>query len=326
MKKETIKSFIIIITFSLSFFSCESELDKKILLDYNLTSVGLQIIGDTIIIKKSVPCNFKFSGSYDFLVFYSGETGHEYAKRNLEVSPKEEINTSVLSFGLMPQYGIIDGTLRIFISETFPGLKLFDKKMDSTSIVLDNWIEISELCNLPQTSSQVLQSSLSLIDYCDKKVSFAFLYKTLQNTTSQPTWEIRDLKITNTMTNTSINTFKAVDLGFSALDMYNLNGQTATSGVWNLNSINLDTNPVMRIQSSPSGAPMNEDWLISTPTIINKRLPDTGIAINEISTNMSDFEYLYNNIGVFNASIIAKKANYIENTEIEKKLIFKVVE
>jgi hypothetical protein len=318
-------AFVALFTLVLSFLSCNDELEKEIIFDYQITTSEAQINGDTIVLKKSFPLKFSLNGNYDFLTFYSGEIGHEYDKRNIQTIAKDDISTSVLSFGAMPQYGVIAGTLRVFISESFQGLKLYDTKLDSTAVATNNWVEITERCNLPTTSAQVLQTSISLIDYCDKDISLAFLYKTDQNTSTQPTWEIRDLKISNTLKNGSENVIKAVDLGFSALDMLHLNAQTSTNGVWNLTNIALTTNPVMRIQSSPTGAEVNEDWLISTPTMINKRLPEKGLAIGEIATSSKTFSFQYKNQGTYRVTFVAKRANLEMNQEITKSLIVKVI-
>ncbi len=328
MKNTILKSIVVcgFFTSFLLFAGCTNELDKELIFNFEIATAETQTVGDTLVIKKSLPLKFNLSGNYDFLSFYSGETGHEYAKHDIKSYAKDDINTSVLSFGAMPQYGTIAGTLRVFISESFQGLKLYNSKLDSTTIATHNWVEITEQCNLPTTSAQVLQTSLSLIEYCDKDISLAFLYKTNQNTASQPTWEIRDLKITNTLKNGAISVIKAVDLGFSALDMFNLNGQTATNGVWNLNNIALITNPVMRIQSSPVGAVMNEDWLISTPSKINRRLPDTAVAIGDIATTTETFSYKYSSAGVYNVTFVAKKANLENKSDNTKTLIVKVID
>jgi len=323
MKTIILKSVVVcgFFTLLLSFASCSNELEKELIFNYEITTSETQTIGDTLVIKKSLPLKFNLSGNYDFLSFYSGEIGHEYAKHDIKSYAKDDINTSVLSFDAKPQYGSIAGTLRVFISESFQGLQFYNTKLDSIAIATHNWVEITEQCNLPTTSTQVMQTSLSLVDYCDKDISLAFLYKTNQNTASQPTWEIKELKITNTLKNGTISVVKAVDLGFSALDMFNLNGQTATSGVWILSNF-----AAMSIKSSPVGAVMNEDWLISTPSKINRRLPDTAVAIGDIATTTETFSYKYSSAGIYNVTFVAKKANLENKSDNTKTLIVKVID
>jgi hypothetical protein len=327
MCKIILKS-ILFVTLFLSLFhltGCSDELTNKLLLDYKILNQNTTYSGDTIVLSKSSSLQLSLTGEYDFLTFYSGEAGHEYAKRDVKTIGKDDFSSSVLSFEAMPQYGIIPGTLRVFISDSFEGMCLFDKKQDSVLIASHNWIEITDSCNLPVTSAQVKQSSVSIFDYLDKNISVAFLYQTNQNTSAQPTWEIRDLKITNIFVNESVNTIKAVDMGFSALDMYNLNGLSSSSSVWNLNNIASRTNPVMRIQSSPAEASLNQDWLISTPFKINRRLPDTGIAINDITAEYKNFEYSYAEPGVYNACIAASRNNFKNSQEITKELLIKII-
>jgi hypothetical protein len=329
MNKVVLKSVLLYLIFAymLSLAGCKDEFENKLIFNYKIATSGVQFIGDTIVINKETDLKFNFTGNYDFLSFYSGEPGHEYAKRNVKVIPKDDISTSVLSFSAMPQYGIIAGTLRVFISETFEGLQLFDKKRDSIMIASHDWIEITDLCNLPVTSSQVLQTSIPMIDYCDKNISLAFLYKTDQNTSAQPTWEIRDLKIINTLKNDSVIVIKAFDLGFTALDMYNLSGvQTGQNGIWALGVIASPSNPLMRIQSSPSGAAMNEDWLISTPSKINSRLPDTASAISDILAYTKEFTHQYNTAGVYNITLVAQKVNFDSNVEVTKSMVVKIID
>lgn len=274
-------------------------------------------IGLTITVNAGEPITFNFKGHPDLVVFYSGEKGHEYSKKDVGVS------SSMLNFNATPQYGIIPGTLNVYLSTTFEGLSGDNKKNDSIAIVTAEWIDITEQCDLPTKSGENRDVSIILDEYIGENLTIAFNYLTTQNTQTQPKWTIAGLHVQNTLLDGNIEILKAKDLGFKPIDMLaekNPYKDDGGQGTWDLRNIANDTNPFFVMPSSPVGAPLNNDWLISGPIELSG--PATGIELK----NLSSYEYSYLNPGVYVATFVAKYSNDISDKEVIRQFVVKVIE
>lgn len=65
---------------------------------------------------------------------------------------------------------------------------------------------------------------------------------------------------------------------------------------------------------------MNEDWLVSKPLFINETTPDTGVAIKDISDNLSQFRYTYFKPGTYKVSFVASNGNYEAFSRVVKEV------
>lgn len=296
-------------------WSCEDALKQPVKFNVTASTDEGTISGDAFVVDSGKTITFNFTGDPDFITFYSGESGHEYVKRNLVETPAEEI-TSTLKFNAKPQYGIIEGTLKVYLSTTFEGLRGYDKLTDSLAVIKNQWTDISASCNLPTLNNGTVDVALPLNDYMGKKLTVAFQYITNQNTSTQPTWIISGLQIENTLKSSgAVSAIKASNMGFQALDMLALTApykNTGGSGIWNLSNIATE----IRIQSSPSGSSINDDWVISNPLIINSRLTDKGVAIKKMSMDLDAYNYTFNKKGKYIVTFLAKNANFESSNEL----------
>lgn len=326
--------------FILSFFSlllctgCENELEKEVSLDVSVTADGMTKLGDTIVVSKSTSVTFNFSGEPDFISFYSGEVGYTYKYINRTELSIEDIDCK-LKFDAFAQYGTIPGTLKVYLATGF-GRLTQDKYTDSLKVLNTNWVDISDLCNLPTVSStNAISSAVSLNDYLADSVVVAFCYKPLSNATTQPTWSVQNLLIENTLKqNGSVTTVPAVSMGFTPFDFhanpsvaylfYKSGLFPANKGVWNDNTAT--TTPRFNIQSSAAGADLNLDWLISSPLKLNSCLPDVGIAVKTTTVALDSYTYQYKDKGVYDVTFVATNGNMDHFSRVIKNLVIKVVD
>lgn len=314
----------------IAWIGCQDELHKDFAL--SVDTDGIDKIGDTIVVKKSEAIDFFIKGNPDVITFYSGEIGHEYAKHDLAESSVEDFISSELTFSSSARFGVIPGTLRVFLSKDFEGLSKNNKKQDSILVENHNWIEITEACKLPTANAQVSSTRIPISEYIGSPVTFAFLYETNQNASPQPAWEIRGLQIENTMkVGNSKNSILAARMNFTPLDMYSEESDTytpnsETAGKWFLNNINNATNPLMKIQVSPIDSPINKDWLISEPVKLNAREYDRGTAIKNITGYVDKYSYTYNNTGTYVVTFVGKKVNFETSKQSVKHIFIKVIE
>ncbi len=300
--------------------SCEDTLEKSVSLDIAVTTPTGTLSGNSFSVHTGEPVTFHFTGDPDFITFFSGENGHEYSKVNLFEIPVSEI-TSTLKFTAKPQYGVVTNTLKVFLSTNFTGLRglpVTNKQTDSLAIVKEKWIDITDACGLPTASNATSNAEIALKDYLGKKLTLAFRYKPEQNAAVQPTWIITNLRIEN-QTATAVSVLPASIMGFKALDMFSSNTykNDGGAGVWDLRNIARTTSdPEIRIASSPAGSPMNEDWLISNPIVINSRPGDKGIAIKKVSDDFPAYTHTFEKAGTYTVTFIARNENYKASSEV----------
>lgn len=324
-------------TFALLLTACDKRLDEDVKLDMKVTSEEAYNIGDTLVVKRSTDVVFNFSGNPDFITFYSGENGREYSKRHLTESPVDQI-TSRLELATKTQYGsnaTVAGTLKVYISTEFTGMVKNNKKTDSIAVEKTNWIDITDLCQIPQKPGGASpRVNVPLDQYLGKqRLTVAFEYHTTDNSSAQPVWEIYDLKVVNTLISNGIESnIKAVNMGFTPLDMYAV-GNAAyntvsdqTPGVWNVSNISNASDPKIRIHSTSTGGILNHDWLISNPFIINARTPDSGIGIKTITTRLDSYKYRYDTTGVYVVTVIGRNSNFESTSEVVREVVLKVID
>jgi hypothetical protein len=328
MKQKTVTSILGAVLF---LSACQGELEKDITFDLTAVSQGGYWEQDTLVVHQSENILFNFSGNPEFISFFSGEPGHEYDKRNMTEYSPGLIDKTELSFGNMPRYGTIAGTLSVFLSTSFPGMLGNDKQADSLAILQTEWFDITAQCNLSTTSNSRKETLVSLTEYKDQELTLAFRYKTTQNTAVQPNWFIYELQIANTLTTgEKPEPVKAVSMGFSALDMYNETNPYASAlvgyGLWDLTNITSGNPPFFIIRSSPVDNPLNDDWLISQPLRMNRRLPDRAIGVKSLSDDIFSCEYAYAAAGIYSVHFIASRTSYSHSSEAVKSFFIKVIE
>ncbi|MEI8085731.1 MAG: DUF5017 domain-containing protein [Paludibacter sp.] len=316
----------------LFFTACQNGLENDITsFDVTAASVGSTKSGDTLIVKKATAIDFTLSGDADLITFFSGELDHKYSEDNLNRISENLISNSRLQFLNTPTDGIIPGTLKVYISTTFNGLLKNNKKADSIAVVTHNWIDITDSCKLSSTSGIASSSSYSLKKYMNDRLrlTVAFKYKTDQNTGIQPTWSIKDFKVICKYTAGDSLLFRAVSMGFTPLDMYNYTTAYANSsskaGSWNTGGF-IATPSELKILKSDIGTAMHEDWLISNPIVVNGRTPDTGLPVKPISNIVDTYQYKFSTSGVYTATFLAQRANYVHADKVLKSIIIKVVD
>jgi|GEM_PF-1682745 len=329
-------NFILIISiFSLLFSSCENALTEKLVFDAKVDSPTADtIIKDTIFVRKAVPVTFKFSGNPQFISYFSGEPGNEYKYYNVTSIPINEFDSCFLKFDVTPVGidGNIDNTLFLFISDKFTGITGSAStpafSTDSTNIRNKkdyNWTDLTPLCLFPTVSTTKKSVKLNMMSYLSKNISLQFKYLSSKNDVDQPKWTIANLKFVRYQKGkTAVEVLSQV-LAFKPFDM--LNSATAYSvsgaGVWS------KSNPAnMYINTTLAGNPLNEDYLISTPTMINPlSAASTGALVKNLSVDVSSFSYTYITKGIYTATFSATNVNYLDNGQSKQvSFIIKVLD
>lgn len=315
---EKFKSLIIISIISLFLFSCKNELTVPLLFNVKTADTTV-IVNDTLIVKKDIPLNFIFEGNPQFISFYSGETGKEFVYYNTSVIPVSEFDSCLLKFDVTPNGvdGNIENTLSLFISDKFPGISGIsstpDFSKDSANIRNSkeyNWTDLTTACQFPKTNNTKASVKVDMMPFMSKNICLEFKYQTVKNDVDQPKWTLANLKIVRYQHGKVPFEIPASSLAFRQFDILNKTSAYAVfgAGVWSKsNSLN------MFINSTPAGNLLNEDYLISTPIMINPlATASTGDLVKNLSVDVTKYSYAYKTKGIYTATFVASNVNYLD--------------
>lgn len=333
---KTFKYFLYVSLFVSLFSSCDNVLTEKMVFDATVDPTStVTILKDTIFVKKGAPLSFNFRGNAQFISFFSGEPGYEYSYYNTSIIPVNQFDSCFLKFDVTP-LGIdsahIANTLSLAVSDNFPGLFGMSSApefiKDSANLYNTKdytWTDLTSQCGFPVKTGLKKSVKVDAMNLLSKNICLKFRYKTLLNDTLQPKWTISNLKFVRYQKGKSAVEVPASALAFKQFDLLNYAIAYALSGagVWS------KSNPVnIFINSSLSRSPLNEDYLISTPTIINPvAIPSTGALVKNLSVNITNYSYIYQTKGVYYATFSATNANYLDSGQYKQiSYIIKVID
>lgn len=333
----------ILSAFAFGFMACSDEMTDNV--NFNVTtpvSENVSLKGDTVVVKAGTPLTFNFAGNPNNITLYSGEPGHVYAYKTREFVDPADVLSSTLSFTVSLKSGTAatgKNVLKMYISDSFPGLAKNNFNADSIAVESFSWTDLLDQSNLPQAPG-TKNIEVDLTNYLNKPYTLAILYKTTDNSSTQPRVEFQNMAITNTMKDHTQTTLLANNFGLTPLNMlwrHYLAEQTSlpannraygtvtnnTPGVWNFT--NIGDKGIFFIHSSSKGAPFKYSWLVSDKIVTNRVSPDQGQAIKTLATRLDTYAYTYTTPGVYKATFIAVNSNYKKETSIVKELNVKVI-
>lgn len=328
--------------------ACDDKLTDEVQLDITVaSSENVKMEGNVITVKKGEPINFLLSGKADFISFFSGEKGAKYINRERTSYRIEDIKSTILSFDVKTQYGESKEVLKMFYSNTFPGISKSDFEADSVLVEKFEWKELVPQADLPQVSGASYSANIDLLEYLGQPLTFAIYYKQLviSTTVGSPRFEFSNFKITNTLQDGSTEVMFANRLGLTPLNMLNkwnipsydqlgsnreygtvTNNQT---GLWSFTDTNLQ-HGFFSIHSGwtgdPAVTPLMYSWLLSTPMTFNVCDPDQGTKVKDSTMPLTSHTYTYNKVGIYDATFLARNVNVEFSSEQVKHLVINVVE
>lgn len=317
----------------LTFSSCMDELKQG--LDFN-AAVDLstaQIVNDTIFVKKDSLVTFNFTGNPSNIVFYSGEVGKDYKLKGQTEIASSTIDSCFLKFDASATgtNAVVANTLSLRISDRYTGLigstviaSYLKDSLDVRDLATYGWADSTAACGFPIATAVVKSVKVNMMNYLSKRICLQFRYQTNQNTQVQAGWALANLKFVIYPRGQKPVEVPSSLLNFRWIDVLYSNHYSSTStgstGCWNKTNLSLIT-----MSSSSIGKPLNEDYLINDPYMINSIVPNTGEAVKTTMNNLLPYTYKYTTAGVYTATFVAVNQNFIDKGQ-EKivKLIVKV--
>ncbi len=254
--------------------------------------------------KVGEPVTFKFEGDPDNIVFYSGEYGHMYENRHRTEGDCDlflDFKTLVRS----NDAGVYDN-LRILVSTDFNGV------YESADVEAATWTDLTDKFRFSKGDDNYPSGELKLNEYAgDGKFFIAFKYTGKGNQWIVRTADVSQVTpegVRNNLASMATMDWKTVDYGNPG--------------------VGIDTKNLSRLyfDGLPAGnGEDNCDWVISKPLDARSLVPDSGMALKNLSTTMSEFEYIYDKPGVYKAVFETSSVWYEDSkyslTEVEVKVI-----
>lgn len=253
----------------------------------------LTVTTDKSEIKAGEPVSFRISGKADNIVFYSGETGHEYDLRDREYAD----NDLMVDFVSYTDYlTYVHPNLRILISSDFNGI------YDAENLALATWTDVTDEFQLPaatgkNTPSGTVNLKKFVSDDNDALFYIAFRYFDLDGVGLRNRWVIR-----------SININKVSPEGQSTLlaDIKTAGWQNVVvSGAvkWTLSGTQL-------LATGNATSNDKDVWAVSRGYNLRSSEPSTGVVLKNISTVVSEYQHTYNTPGTYEAVFASSSVWY----------------
>ncbi len=244
------------------------------------TSTKYQV-GDTV--------HFQFSGNPDFISFYSGEDGNDYAFRkrtNADGKPQ-------LQFTSYAQYGAQTNTLQLMVSNNFSGT------YDAASIGAATWTDVTDKATLSTGADNTASGIVDLSEFLAQKkpIYFAFKYTGTTGST-QKTWTLKNFTLDLLKTNNKV--LPITDIASAGWKQVSIKNAAA---VWSISSSQL------RIAGGNATADDNEDWVISKLLYLNNVSPDVAVPIKNITQKVEGFDYVFSQPGNYKVVFLAGNAS-----------------
>ena len=245
---------------------------------------------------------FTLSGNPDYIIFYSGENGHQYQYRNRTTA----LGIPSLSFWSYEQYGNHTNTMHLMVSTDFNGI------YDSADVKNAHWTDITNRATLSTGKDSTSSGSILLSDFIhqDTPVYVAFKYADIQSTGSQRTWTIKNLALINKLQDSTTSTLldipNSVWLGVDILN---------PTAIWTASATSL------RVAGGAATAPSSESWVVSQPINLTKVHADAGVSIKTLTDPvLKSYYHIFTMPGNYTIVFAATNANVNSQTTATKTL------
>ncbi|WP_162846937.1 DUF5017 domain-containing protein [Mucilaginibacter gracilis] len=294
---------------------CLKIKEKEVAPDFNVTvDKTTWAVGSTV--------TFHLSGNPDYITFFSGEQGLNYANLNRY----NAAGTPKLQFTSARNAGTQANSLLVLVSSNFAGMGI-DSATTAKNIAAATWTDITGRATLATSATAVASGAIDLSDFpADKPVYIAFRYLATTGAI-QNKWTITGLTVTNTLADGSVYTI--ANLNSTAITNYGV--ATVFSPGWVPFRLNNTANWVVTAGTSlvVTGAATAatatvaiDDWAYSGGIVLNKVSNDVGTFVKESSARLAsnDYTYTFKTAGTYVVTFTAANASVYGNEEVVKQI------
>lgn len=281
------------------------------------------------------PVGFHFSGDADFIVFYSGEEGHEYQYRDRSSFPAEEVESLTLDMQYMASWGT-EGGMDIYVSNTFPGLDGHDGEKDRQTLRdmeaggMQGWTKL----NYVEGPSEVwTHQSYDLTPYVED-FSIAFHWHPWTNgfSRSQRTYNMigkfthKIAGMNDVQTNLRALPFVSVWMNEQEKDPYMHDHRGDSTSIATVRFE--DTRYDLYFQGCNQYFLDYEldSWVISSPHTFNNVKADTGVPIKNVVTELRSYSYTFEKAGTYKVTFLGANSNFQGEARQERTFTLNILD
>ncbi|WP_303011642.1 DUF5017 domain-containing protein [uncultured Bacteroides sp.] len=265
-------------------------------MDDDAPSAALNVSLDKVEYRVGETVTFKFDGNPDNIVFYSGENGHNYAMKDRLYADNDLMVDFVL---YTDQVTAVHPNFQVKVSNDFNGI------YDVENVNAATWVDISDQYTFPTTVKLNTSSGIqNLKSYAgerdDAKLYIAFRYFDLGEPQTNR-WVVRSINV-DKISPEGVKTGLAV-MSTAGWREVSISGAPT---VWSISTAQL--------LSAGKKGQENDDWVITKGFDVKTSVPDTGVALKNISTKMNEYQYVYTKPGTYKA-VFATSSEWYSGTK-----------
>lgn len=292
---------------------------------------GVSIENGTASLRAGEPVTFQFEGNAEYIAFFSGESGNNYANIH-----RDSIGVSSLKMACTIKQQYTDTEYRqqeiihAYISQDFSG------EYTPEAITKANWQKISGIgpnqLDIPLTEKSATEQVSDEIDldaFKTRPFHVAFMYNAFKRTdvpassgggryAVQPRIDVNPLTITK-MTEENEEVVwdnPTTEWGFQVV--YEKSTQSST---YQVNDGGLLFQPQQGKEHTDDDVIV---WMVSKQMRPWEVEPDRGLALNSLGTDLKRYSHTYTRPGEYTATFIATNANLWDSSQIVKEITFTI--
>lgn len=275
------------------------------------------------------PVTFNFDGNVDNILFYSGESGHEYQFRDRYAISMDLIKSATLHLEIQPRYGY--GSLQVWYSSSFSGLAGNDGEADRATLSkleedgMTGWTAVTIWSeDNKETSTVTTPVDIDITQYVEN-FSIAFLWNhTDASETQRHYWVNGNISI-------EAEGFGTISTDLSALPMTSVMMNEEIEDPYYKNdgngSIRFDSGQDINFQgcgANEKAFPL-KGWVVTTPQMLNAVANDKGVVVKNMQNYMDSYSYIFAEPGTYTVTFVGRNANYVGTSEVVKELTVTVL-
>lgn len=285
--------------------------------------------------RTGEPVRFNLTGNTDYMVFYSGEEGHEYKYKDRSSIPPEDLLGLELEMEYRAQYGVAGG-LDVYISDQFPGLAGNDGDADRAAVKqmveggMKGWTKLPYEEGMGGSTGRHTYDVKAFAE----KFSIAFHWHPTKGTDGfkdQRSYYVTGLfklQAKGSMpTVSSMNKLDFVSLVMNEEDdpYLRFRGDTTYNGTVRFND---PSGATIKFQGCENAMlPYNIDqWVISRSSALNQIPSDEGQRIKNMLKPLASYTYVYEKPGLYTATFVGVNSNYQGHREAYREVKVLIVD
>lgn len=279
------------------------------------------------------PVTFNFEGEVDNLLFFSGESGHEYRYKDRYSITMDLIKSATLHLEIQPRYGT--GTLGVWYSSSFTGLAGNDGEADRATMAqleeggMSGWTPLTIWDDENKETSTVTRIVEFDITQAIENFALAFLW---DHEGVDPATGTQRHYWVNGSISIEAEGFGTINTDLSSLAMTSVMMNEEEEDPYRKNdgngSIRFDTEQDINFQ----GCGANEKsyalkgWVVTTPQMLNAVSNDTGTVIKNMQNYMETFSYTFAEPGTYTVTFVGRNVNYVGSSEQVKEVTVTILD